>query len=44
MSAALVEDDSNVLFDDDEVDPDYILLELHRRVFLYNTKKAGKLA
>jgi hypothetical protein len=49
MSAALVEevegeDSSNVLPDDDEVNPDYILSELHRRVFLHNAKEAGKLA
>jgi hypothetical protein len=48
MSAAPVEvdsdSDSDVLPDDDEVDPDYILSELHRRVFLYNAKEAGKLA
>jgi len=36
--------DSNVLSNDDEIDPDYMLLELHRRVFLYNAKEAGKLA
>jgi hypothetical protein len=49
MSAALVEEvegksNSNVLPKDDEVDPDYMLLELHHRVFLYNAKEAGKLA
>jgi hypothetical protein len=44
MSAAPVEDDSNILPDDDEVDPDYMLSELHRRVFLHNAKEAGKLA
>jgi hypothetical protein len=36
--------DSNILPDDNEVDPDYMLLELHRRVFLHNAKEAGKLA
>ena len=49
MSAALIkevkgESDSDVLFNNDEVDSDYILLELYRRVFLYNVKKARKLA
>jgi hypothetical protein len=49
MSAALVEevegeDSSNVLPNDDEVDPDYMLSELHRRVFLHNAKEARKLA
>jgi hypothetical protein len=46
ISAAPVEadDDSDVLPDDDEVDPDYMLSELHRRVFLHNAKEAGKLA
>jgi hypothetical protein len=49
MSATPIEEvegesDSDVLLDDDKVDPDYMLLELHRRVFLYNAKEAGKLA
>jgi hypothetical protein len=48
MSMALVEangdSDSDVLSDDDEVDPNYMLLELHRRVFLHNAKEARKLA
>jgi hypothetical protein len=48
MSVALVEvdsdSDSDVFPDDDEVDPDYMLSELHRRVFLHNAKEAGKLA
>jgi hypothetical protein len=43
MSATPVEDNSDVLPDDD-VDPDYMLSELHRRVFLHNAKEAGKLA
>ena len=38
------EDSSNVLPNDDEVDPDYMLSELHRRVFLHNAKEARKLA
>jgi hypothetical protein len=38
------DDDSDVLPDDDEVDPDYMLSELHRRVFLHNAKEARKLA
>jgi hypothetical protein len=38
------DDNANVLPNDDEVDPDYILSELHRRVFLHNAKEAGKLA
>jgi hypothetical protein len=40
MSMAPVEadgdGDSDVLPDDGEVDPDYMLSELHRRVFLHN--------
>jgi hypothetical protein len=49
MSAVLIEEvegesDSDVLSNDDEIDPDYILSELYRRVFLYNTKEAKKLA
>ena len=49
ISTALVDldqedDDTDVLPDDDEVDPDYMLSELHRRVFLHNAKEAGKLA
>jgi hypothetical protein len=43
MSAAPVEDDSDVL-PNDNVDPNYMLSELHRQVFLYNAKEAGKLA
>jgi hypothetical protein len=35
---------SNVLSNDNEVNPNYILSELHRRVFLYNAKEARKLA
>jgi hypothetical protein len=35
--------DSDVLPNDGEVNPDYMLLELHRRVFLYNAKEARKL-
>jgi hypothetical protein len=38
------DNDTNVLSNNDEVDPDYMLLELHRRVFLHNAKEAGKLA
>jgi hypothetical protein len=48
MSTASVEansdGDSDVLPDDDEVNPNYILSELHRRLFLYNAKEARKLA
>jgi hypothetical protein len=36
--------DANVLPDDNEVDPNYMLSELYCRVFLYNTKEARKLA
>jgi hypothetical protein len=47
MSIAPVEvdsdKDSDVLPINDKVDPDYMLLELHHRVFLYNAKKARKL-
>jgi hypothetical protein len=39
-----VEDDSDILLDDKEVDPNYMLSELHRPVFLHNAKEAGKLA
>jgi len=38
------DNDSDILSDDDEVDPDYMLSELHRWVFLYNAKEARKLA
>jgi hypothetical protein len=49
ISTALVDldqEDNNadVLPNDDEVDPDYMLSELHCRVFLHNAKEAGKLA
>ena len=37
------DDDINILSNDNEVYPDYILSELYRRVFLYNTKEARKL-
>ena len=47
MSITLVEvnsdEDSNVLSINNKVNPNYILLELYYRVFLYNTKEAGKL-
>jgi hypothetical protein len=36
--------DTDVLPYDDDVDPDYMLSELHRRVFLYNAKEAEKVA
>jgi hypothetical protein len=36
--------DSDVLPNDDEIDPDYMLSELYRRVFLHNAKEARKLA
>ena len=36
--------DANVLPDDNEVDPNYMLSELYCRVFLHNAKEAGKLA
>ena len=36
--------DTNILPYNDDVDPNYMLLELHRRVFLYNAKEAGKVA
>ena len=39
-----MEDDSDILPNDEEIDPNYMLSELHRRVFLHNAKKAGKLA
>ena len=39
-----MEDDSNILSNDKEVNPNYMLLELHHRVFLHNAKEAGKLA
>jgi hypothetical protein len=39
-----VEDDSDILLDDKEVDLNYMLLELYRLVFLHNAKEAGKLA
>jgi hypothetical protein len=38
------DDDADVLLNDDEVDPDYMLSELYCRVFLHNAKEAGKLA
>jgi hypothetical protein len=48
MSTTLVEVESDgdfdVLSDDDEIDPNYILSELHCRVFLHNAKEARKLA
>jgi hypothetical protein len=46
MSMALVEvNDSNILpgLKDDDVNPDYMLLELYRRVLIYNAKKAEKM-
>jgi ATP-dependent Clp protease adapter protein ClpS len=47
MSTTLIEvnnnNNFNILFNNDKVDPNYILLELYRRVFLYNTKEARKL-
>jgi hypothetical protein len=47
MFVALVEvdNDSNVLlgFKDDDVDPDYVLSELHRRVLTYNIKEIEKI-
>jgi hypothetical protein len=47
ISAAPIEvnDDSNVLpgLKDDDVDPDYVLSELHRRVLTHNTKEAEKI-
>ena len=39
-----MEDDSDILLDDKEVDLNYMLLELYRLVFLHNAKEAGKLA
>jgi len=36
--------DTNILPYDDDIDPDYMLSELHRRVFLHNAKEAGKVA
>jgi hypothetical protein len=36
--------DSDILSDDEEFNFNYILSELHRRVFLYNIKEARKLA
>ena len=49
ISMALVDldnnaNDTNILPYNDDVDPNYMLLELHRRVFLYNAKEAGKVA
>ena len=43
---ALIEanSNSNVLFNNNEVNLNYMLLELYRRVFLYNIKEARKLA
>ena len=47
MSITLVEvnsdEDSNVLSINNKVNPNYMLSELHRRVFLYNAKEARKL-
>jgi hypothetical protein len=34
----------NVLSYNDDVDPNYMLSELHRRVFLHNAKEARKVA
>jgi hypothetical protein len=39
-----VEDNSNILPNNKEFNPNYMLLKLHRRVFLYNAKEARKLA
>jgi hypothetical protein len=44
LTATAITTDSDILSDDEEFDPDYMLSELHRRVFLHNAKEAGKLA
>ena len=36
--------DTNILPYNDDVDPNYMLLELYHQVFLYNAKKARKVA
>jgi hypothetical protein len=40
------DDEADILLEREEtdIDKDYMLSELHRRVFLYNVKEAGKLA
>jgi hypothetical protein len=49
ISMALVDldndaNDTDILPHDNDVDPDYMLSELHRRVFLLNAKEARKVA
>jgi len=47
MALVDLDDDTNntnILSYNNDVDPNYMLLELHRRVFLYNAKEAGKVA